>query len=116
MLQKLEVSADRQLWVSRSRLIKAVALGRNAAFSISVYSVKGCNRLEKEKHHAWDGSTGGEGGGGGGCTHQSFKVGGSAPRFKPLSFYIPVLIERYPFRIPSIENCTPFIYLRSNLY
>ena len=53
---------------------------------------------------------------GGGGTQQSFIRGGSAPRSKPLPFYIPFLIGKIPFRIPSIENCTPFLYLRSDFY
>ena len=56
------------------------------------------------------------GGGGGGDTQQSFMRGGSAPRSKPLLFYIRFLIEKVPFRIPFIENGTPFIYLRSDFY
>ena len=49
---------------------------------------------------------------GGGGTQQSFIRGGSAPRSKPLPFYVPFLIEKvpllhtshrkwYPFHIPS---------------
>ena len=46
-----------------------------------------------------------------------YAQGGSAPRSKPLPFYTPFLIEiRYPFRIPSTENCTSFIYLWSDSY
>ena len=43
--------------------------------------------------------------------------GGSAPRSKPLPLYI-LFFDRKgtPFRIPSTENCTPFIYLRSEFY
>ena len=48
----------------------------------------------------------------GGSTQQSFIRGGSAPRSKPLPFYVPFLIEKvsllhtshrkwYPFHIPS---------------
>ena len=48
--------------------------------------------------------------GGGGGSQQSFIRGGSGPRSKPLPFYIPFLIEK----VPSIENCTPFIHLRSD--
>ena len=38
---------------------------------------------------------------GGGRTHQRFTRGGSAPRSKPLPFYVPFLIEKVP----------PFVYL-----
>ena len=31
------------------------------------------------------------------CTHHSFIRGGSAPRSKPLPFYIPYLLEKVPF-------------------
>ena len=55
---------------------------------------------------------GGGGWGGGGGTQQTFIRRGSAPRSKPLPFYVPFLIEKiplwhtshrkwYPFHIPS---------------
>ena len=44
-----------------------------------------------------DGRYTGEGaGGGGGATQQSFMRGGSAPRLKPLPFYVPFLREKVP--------------------
>ena len=54
-----------------------------------------------------------------GVTQQSFIWGGSAPRSKPLPFYIPFLTERvtlsytfnrkwYPFHIPMVETLHPF--------
>ena len=48
---------------------------------------------------------------GGGGAQQSFILGGSAPRTKPLPFYVPFLIEKVPFCILPIENGTPFIDL-----
>ena len=55
--------------------------------------------------------------GGGGGTQQSFIPGGSALRSKPLPFYIPFFPEKVPaFCVPSIENCMPFRYLRSDFY
>ena len=41
------------------------------------------------------------GGGGGAGTQQSFIRGGSAPRSKPLPFYIPFLIEKVPASLAS---------------
>ena len=60
------------------------------------------------------------GGGGGNSLKQSFIRGGSAPRSKPLPFYIPFLIEKvplsntvhrklYPFHLPTerlLLNCS----------
>ena len=54
-----------------------------------------------------------------GGTEQSFIRGGSAPRSKPLPFYIPFLTEKvtlsyifhrkwYPFHIPTVKTLHPF--------
>ena len=63
--------------------------------------------------------------GGGGGTHQSFIRGGSAPRSRPLPFYIPFLIGKvplsytfrrklYPFYIPT-ECLLPNVSLQNPL-
>ena len=46
--------------------------------------------------------------GGGGGTHQSFIRGGSAPRSKPLPFYIPFLIEKVPLSYTFHKTLYPF--------
>ena len=64
-------------------------------------------------------------GGGGGGTKQSFIRGGSAPRSKPLPFYIPFLREKvplsytfrrkwHPFHIPT-ERVLPNVSLQKPL-
>ena len=61
-------------------------------------------------------------GGGGLGTQQIFILGGSAPRSKPLSFYIPFVVKKvplsytfcsqmakwHPFHLPHLELCIPF--------
>ena len=61
----------------------------------------------------------GEGGGGGRGTQQMFIQGDSAPRSNPIPFYIPFFTKKvpripsidkwYPFHIPCLELCIPFI-------
>ena len=48
------------------------------------------------------------GGGGGGGAQQSFIRGGSAPRSKPLPFYVPFLIEKVPLLHTSHRKWYPF--------
>ena len=47
-------------------------------------------------------------GGGGGGTEHSFIQGGSAPRSKPLPFYIPFLIEKVPLSYTFDRKLYPF--------
>ena len=47
-------------------------------------------------------------------TQQSFLQGGSAQT--PIPLYNIFDREGTPFHKPSIENCTPFIYLQSDFY
>ena len=47
-------------------------------------------------------------GGGGGGTQQSFIRGGSAPRSKPLLFYIPFLTEKVPLSDTFHKKLYPF--------
>ena len=54
------------------------------------------------------GVRGGGGGGGGRGTQQSFIRGVSAPRSKPLPFYVPFLIEKVPLLHTSHRKLYPF--------
>ena len=48
------------------------------------------------------------GGGGGGGTQQRFIRGGSAPRSKPLPFYIAFLLEKVPLSLGLSTSCSRF--------
>ena len=55
--------------------------------------------------------------GGGGAHSSKIYMGRLRPEVQTLTLLRAILDRKgTPFRIPSIENCTPFIYLQSDVY